>query len=197
MSIVEKLVAVCEQEWNFFGRQEIDRDGTLIRRGMQETDERFWQRVGDYWWDGVGRKLTGRDTDYPWSAAFVSWAFRRAGDAGRFPASASHCRYIRRAILDRRRGVEDAPLWGFRREERAPAIGDLICYARQPGVDFDQQPAHYKSHADIVVATAPGEIVAIGGNVQNSVTKRRLRADAAGRLADDRQAWFAVLENRL
>lgn len=197
MSIVEKLVAVCEQEWDFFGRQEIDCDGNLIRQGMQETDERFWQRVGDYWRDGVGRRLTGRDTDYPWSAAFVSWAFRRAGDAGRFPASASHCRYIRRAILDRRRGVEDAPLWCFRLEERAPAIGDLISYARQSGVDFDRQPATYKSHADIVVAIAPGEIVAIGGNVRNSVTKRHFRADAAGRLAVDRQKWFAVLENRM
>ncbi len=197
MSLVRDLVAVCERDWLLFGRQEIDRDAATIRRGMQETDERFWQRVGDYRREAVGRKPTGRDTDLPCSAAFVSWAVRQAGGEVRFPASASHSRYIRRPIRDRRREVADVPPRGFRPAERAPAVGDPICCAREFGIDSDRQPTTYKSHADVVVATAPGEVAAIGGNVGNSVAKRQLRADAVGRATDRRQAWFAVPENRL
>lgn len=145
----------------------------------------------------MNRKLTGRDSDYPWSAAFLSWAFRKAGAGDRFHYAPSHCIYIRRAIEDRKHGRHDAPLWGFRLAERAPHIGDLVCYARQSGVDFDLQQQYYKSHADIVVATKSGAIEVIGGNVGNSVTKKHLRTDAEGKLADRSQAWFAVLENRL
>lgn len=197
MTVIAELLEVCQREWALFGRQEFDLDGRLVQRGKRETDEGFWQRVGDYWRDGVGRKLTGRDSDVPWSAAFVSRAFKQAGAGTRFPYGASHSRYIRRAIRDRQREVASAPLRGFRLGERPPATGDLVCYARQAGVGFDDQPASDKSHADIVVAVGPAAIEVIGGNVGNSVGKKHLRLGPGGRLADRSQAWFAVLENRL
>jgi hypothetical protein len=76
-------------------------------------------------------------------------------------------------------------------------VGDMVAYARQDDIDFDHRTPVYKSHCDLVVAVRPGEIDVIGGNVQDSVTLKRLKTDSQGLLVDGHYRWFAVLANRL
>ena len=194
---IDKIVKLCRDEWTFFGKQEFGLDGKKIRDGMDETEEGFWQRVGIYWLEGTGQNLSGKNADYPWSATFISYVMRKAGAGDRFKYSPQHSVYIRAAIKAKTAGNEHAGVWGHRITERAPAVGDLVCYARQAGVTYDTPSADYKAHADIVVATKQGSIQVIGGNVGNSVSLKSLKLDAKGRLSDKSHQWFAVLENRL
>jgi hypothetical protein len=48
-------------------------------------------------------------------------------------------------------------------------------------------------HCDLVVTTGPGVIEAIGGNLGDAVTLRRIPADAEGRA----RGFLVVVENRL
>lgn len=197
MSITERIVSIALAEWAYFGKQEVDLNGGVLRQGRAETDEGYWQRVGVYWRDGPGKSLTGLDDDHPWSAAFISYVMRMAGAGERFRYAARHAVYIRLAVRAREAGAKKAGFWGYRLEEAKPAVGDLVCYAREPFISYDTQTDRYKSHADIVVAANATEIQVIGGNVGNSVTLKHLALDANGRLADTSRAWFAVLVNRL
>lgn len=189
----EKAVEVAVQEWERFGRQTIDINGKLLHKGGQEADEAYYQRVGDYWRDGVGLPLTGKDTHEPWSAAFVSWVMKEAGMSERFSYSEWHATYIRNSILARRRQDRTFAYWGYRLTERAPRVGDLVGYARGGGINYDYQPTVYPSHTDLVVAVRPGEIEVIGGNVLDSVSKKVLRTDTRGFLIDTHQRWFVVM----
>jgi hypothetical protein len=122
---------------------------------------------------------------------------RKAGADGHFRFNALHSVYIRKAIKARQQRDKKYGFWGFRLSERSPAIGDLVCYGREPGISFDTQSANYKSHADIVVSKSDSTIQVIGGNVGSSVSLKTLRIDAEGILIDKRYKWFAVLQNRL
>lgn len=193
--ITDKMVETARAEWEFFGRQTMQ-DGVVTHVGHREADAGYCDRVGVYW-ESVNRPLTGEDTSEPWSAAFMSWVMRQAGLGDRFTYSEWHAHYIRRAIRARRNRAENEVFWAYRLSERAPRVGDLVCYARQDDIDFDRQKEVYKSHTDLVVEVRPGEIDVIGGNVQDSVTKKTLRTDAKGHLIDRHQRWFAVMVNRL
>ena len=197
MSVIQRIVAVATEEWEYFGKQEYDLTGKKIKDGKDETEEDYWQRVGLYWRDGTGKNLTGKNDDYPWSAAFVSYVMRKAGAAQRFKYSAQHSVYIRTAIKAREQSAKAYGFWGFRLTERAPEVGDLICYSREAGISYDTQSASYKSHCDIVVSKTATSIRVIGGNVGNSVSIKNLKIEANGLLADTNLKWFAVLENRL
>lgn len=192
----ERVVAIATQEWELFGRQTIDIDGKLSHQGAQENDEGYWQRVGDYWHQGVHLDLDGRDRDEAWSAAFMSWVMRSAGLGPRFYYSEWHAHYIHRSIRARRDGDQTFAFWGYRLSERAPQVGDLVGYARQDDIDYDHQRQVYKSHTDVVVAVRPGQIDVIGGNVSDSVTKKTLRTDAEGKLIDTNHRWFVVMAAR-
>ena len=177
----QRVVQLCRQEWDFFGNQAINIDGNSIRRGKKETDEGFWQRVGIYW-QAVGRNLTGRNADFPWSAAFVSYIMKTAGAGDKFRYSASHSVYIRAAINNRNN--VNASFRGLKPLELTLKEGDLVGYPRQNGVSYDSLPPDFKSHCDIVVAVRAGEIDVIGGNVGNSVTLKTLRTNTLGQIID-------------
>jgi hypothetical protein len=193
----DRMLQLARQEWEFFGRQSIGKEGKISHPGHRESEEGYWQRVGQYWRNGVYLPWTGKDTDEAWSAAFISYVMREAGLGNRFHYSDWHAHYINQAIDGRAAGDEDLAFWGYRLGERAPQIGDLVCYRRQDDVDFDHRPETFKSHCDLVVAVRPGEIDVIGGNVQDSVTLKTLATDRDGKLIDKNQHWFAVLANRL
>ena len=190
----EKVQEIAHREWGFFGRQQIDVSGKLVRRGGREAEEGYWKRVGDYWKVGVDKDLTGKDTHEPWSAAFISYVMKEAGLGDRFSYSDWHATYIRNSILARRRKDRTFAFWGYKLNERAPQVGDLVGYRRQGGITFNYQPTVYKSHTDIVVAVRPGEIDVIGGNVKDSVTLKTLKTDAEGKLIDTQYKWFVVME---
>jgi hypothetical protein len=193
----DRMLQLAREEWEYFGRQTIGKDGNISHPGKKETDDPHWRRVGLYWRNGVYLPWTGKNTDEAWSAAFISWVMREAGLRHHFVYSDWHAHYINRAIEAREAGDDDFAFWGYRLEERAPQVGDMVAYARRDDINFDHRPEVYPSHCDIVVAVRPGEIDVIGGNVQDSVTLKTLATDESGKLIDTHQKWFCVLENRL
>lgn len=193
-NFVKKVVSLSEQEWKFFGQRTMDKNSNLIRKGMSETDDGFWQRVGIYW-QALGKDITGKNTDYPWSAAFISYIMKMAGAEDNFQYSAAHATYIRKAIKDVNK--TNAAFKGFPINNYSPQIGDLVGYAREFGIHYDNLPSFFKSHCDIVVGVRKNEIDVIGGNVGNSVTKKTLVTDNNGLVIDKQQTWFVVLQNNL
>ncbi|MEZ7795304.1 DUF2272 domain-containing protein [Citrobacter pasteurii] len=198
----DNAASIATDEWHFFGEQRYNRNGGLLHSGHKEGEDGWWQRVGLYW-AKIGRDdLDGRDHDWPWSAAFISWAMRQAGAGERFSYSASHATYISKSIRDRNQGNAKALYWGYRLNERKPQVGDLVCWDRDPDkvVDYDHQHlGNYSSHTDLVVSVGTNEIEIIGGNVGNSVTRRPLALTADGFLASDEQGGetlFAIMGYR-
>jgi hypothetical protein len=180
----------------------------------------LWQRVGEYWWLGLdandpARRWTGKhdatgqafpaadDGEFAWSAAFVSYVMRIAGAGRSFPYAASHSVYIdaaREVSLGRRR---DVALSAEPPERYAPTLGDLVCFGRGSAGDlkFAELPAgRFASHCAIVVATDPGRLSVIGGNVDDEVALTHVPVTAEGLLAgpdgnsiDPRYPWAVVL----
>ena len=221
-------VAIALREWRLWG-QGIDDDppGSRPPPLPEEKPERqagLWQRIGEYWflgqitgrpeasWTGRhgsdGRTFdAGRDADFAWSAAFVSYVMRLAGAGDRFPYAKAHHEYInaaREVSLAREAGREPS-YWAASAERLdvyAPQLGDLICLARtRRPLAFDDLPAAtFAAHCDIVVASAPGSLSVVGGNVDDSVTLKHVPVTPDGHLAapgapplDDRYPWFVVL----
>ncbi len=183
-----EVVDITVGEWNFWQQG-----------SAKETDNGYYQRVGEYWQVGTGLNYDGRDTDVPWSAAFTSWVMKTAGAGNEFNYNASHSRYIVPTIENRKSGDLNAGFVGWRLNEYAPTLGDLVCYARQSGVGYDT-PAPYQSHCDVVVAVNATNIEVIGGNVSNSVTKKTVPIDFNGYVDDVRDTtydWFVVIQNNL
>ncbi|QQS14587.1 MAG: DUF2272 domain-containing protein [Rhodospirillales bacterium] len=163
--------------------------------------------------------------DNAWSAVFVSAALREAGVASRdFRGDALHSAYLR-DILRRGRAHEAAPARVGRPlfeahpvEQRAPEPGDLICASRRRESDAVLRavflPAGPRArqawdaavetvdlgHCDIVVAVDRRKrtLSAVGGNVQDTVSRSLVPIDDEGRvLRTIERPWFMVVANRL
>tara|TARA_R110000824_G_scaffold6208_3_gene28642 strand:- start:1953 stop:2639 length:687 start_codon:yes stop_codon:yes gene_type:complete len=191
----KRIVDIANGEWALFGYQTVNKDGKTERKGRKENDEGFFQRVGDYW-ASVGSSRDGKDRSSPWSAAFISYVMGSAGGVFGVPfrKSGAHNKYIRQYINNRKSGNLKAAFVGYRINEKAPKVGDLVCYGRESGAGYDSNSS-YKGHCDIVVAKRVGEIEVIGGNVADSVTKKILATDNKGMLIDTNNDWFAVIKN--
>jgi len=195
----ESMVLLAVQEWFRFGRQTIDftRAGEpkLEILGVQETGAP--QRINDYWKSVDQPKLTGLDTEVPWSAAFISWDIESAGvPRDLFCPDARHTIYVERMVLrERQPGAAFVPRPVA---ERAPRVGDLLCSARDGGGTTLQNLNRGPGHCDIVVDVQPGKVHAIGGNVHDSVTRSVFPLDARGFLSPiAARPFFTVIENRL
>lgn len=220
----QDVVAIALREWRLFG-QPIDDDPPGTRPPpapdqMPEREPGLWQRVGDYWWQGMNAgspesgwtgKHSGEghvfpadeDGDYAWSAAFISYVMRIAAAGPRFPYSASHSTYI---DIAKQQATGQATGWIITAERPttyAPRPGDLICAARgaSAALTYDDLPAgHFPAHCDIVAGAAPGWIAVLGGNVDDAVTLKHVPVTADGKLAtadgrvlDTRYPWMVVL----
>jgi len=190
------MLKVANQEWDKFGNQTIGKDGKYIKEGFKETDEGFWQRIGDYWSEALGQKYTGKDRDVAWSAAFISWVMDKSGKLFNVPfkKSSSHSTYIIEYVKNRKENKLTAPFVAYRLNEKSAEIGDLVCYSREGSADLYDRTGGYKSHCDIVVAKRPNEIEVIGGNVNQSVTKKILSTNNLG-VVDSKGKWFAIIKN--
>ncbi len=194
------MVLLAVAEWFRFGQQTITYPNgkTQIERvGMQEGDAFASERVRDYW-KSVGRPdLSGTNHDVPWSAAFISWDIESAGvPRDQFCPDARHTVYVERMV-----GRERRPGAGFiprRLNDRAPRVGDLICASREGGKTTLDNLDRGPGHCDIVVEVRPGEVHAIGGNVDDSVSRSVFPLDANGFLSPiSARPFFTVIENRL
>jgi hypothetical protein len=221
----DAVAAIALREWRLFGSQvDDDQPGTYRPASPEDKPERqqgLWQRVGEYWWLGMNAGApesvwTGRhdangitfpasvDSQYAWSAAFVSYVMRIAGAGAGFPYSATHSDYIDIA-KQMTLGQTNGWLIGAERPEAyAPRPGDLICCGRGSARDlrYDDLPAgHFPGHCDIVVDTAvPGQIAVVGGNADDAVMLKHVPVMPDGRLAtpdgqilDPRYNWMVVL----
>ncbi len=101
------------------------------------------------------------------------------------------------SIVKRKNEDNKAPFWGFRLHEVRPEIGDIVCKWRETPRDFEDAEASdsFKSHSDIVVSVQPDFVLAIGGNVGNSVNITRYKKTGAGFLAPQ-DAVFIHMVNR-
>ena len=130
--------------------------------------------------------------DTPWSAAFVSWLAVQAGLApDEFAFSEAHVDYAGAAW---QAGLAEAAGEAPRHAMRAcdlmltsPRRGDIVCHARGAGAGLDsferlgavlsERPTGGRAlpmHCDVVVAVDAGGFDAVGGNVLQSVSLRRL-----------------------
>ena len=192
------MVLLAVAEWFRYGRQTIDftqRPPRLEVRGWHEREQP--QRINDYW-KSVGRPdLSGLDTKWPWSAAFISWDVQSAGvRRNLFCPDARHTIYVERMVMrERRPGAVFIP---HHVDERAPQVGDILCASRDNGGTTLENLNRGPGHCDIVVELRPGEVHAIGGNVGDSVTRSVFPLDGRGFLAPiSARPFFTVIENRL
>jgi hypothetical protein len=133
-------------------------------------------------------------SDTPWSAAFISYLMDRAGlSEAQFHFASAHAVYIRPAL----EGPEQHPDYAYRAcdpRKTAPRVGDLICYGRaaKPLRSFADWQAQMgaldgsvKSHCDLVVSVdrKAAKMESMGGNVEQSVTWRKLMLDERGLLS--------------
>lgn len=191
-----RVVSLAKKEWKGWGEPTIDINGNQIKIGGFESNDGYSERVGRYWKEGTGNNLDGDDRQVPWSATFISWLYKKAGAGNKFVYNASHSKYITDSIRNRKQGNLNAPFVGYRIDEIAPQVGDMVCYARQTGITYDSTGS-YKSHCDIVVSTKGNQIEVIGGNVNQAVTKKILKTGYKGTLLDSSKNWFAVIKNNI
>jgi hypothetical protein len=140
--------------------------------------------------------------DTPWSAAFISYLVRVAAlDDSEFAYSDAHVRYVSAAfdaLEEEQRDGGAAVAYAYRACDIArttPRPGDLVCFSRAGTAELDdfgllaealaERRAggawrSFPMHCELVVRTDPAAagFDAIGGNVVQSVTRRRLELNA-------------------
>jgi hypothetical protein len=216
-------VAIAMTEWRGWGSvvdDEADDNQPAAPAAKPERQPGLWQRVGEYWWQGMNpgdftQAWTGKhdangavfpagdDEDFAWSAAFISYVMRIAGAGARFPFAPAHATYInlaREMSLGRTNGLV---VWAEAPDAVAPDLGDLICFGRHAAarLRFADLPAPpFPAHCDIVVGREPGRLAVIGGNVDDSVTLSHVPVTEDGRLAppggaplDALHPWMVVV----
>ena len=190
MAGLQELAGQDHAEW---GGQTTTPGGQPIKAGAQETDPGRVEKVGEYWND-VGMNWDG-NTDQPWSSAYMSSLHERAGVTN-FDSSIRHGTYINSAIEAEKNNDPDAAYHGQRVGDRAPEVGDLVCWTRgNTSANYDdQRGGKYSSHCDLVVGSGENSITTLGGNVGNSVSTRQFSVDDNGLLNDPSKNFIAVLE---
>jgi hypothetical protein len=209
-------IAIATTEWRAWGSRVDDTDGATyhpVPGAMAERAPGLWQRVGEYWWQGMppgtrDAAWTGLhdahgqvfppdlDGNYAWSAAFISYVMRLAGAGSAFPYAADHAHYINYAALAAAGRIRHPLLIAQNPARYAPVAGDLICFSRGQHLAFADLPTAtpFAAHCAIVVATAPGSATIIGGNVDDAVTETHLHTAPDGRLTANANDWFVILQ---
>lgn len=169
-------------------------------RGISELSNQMSQTLIKYW-KTVGLNFTADQMQntsvhakYPWSSAFISYVFYKAGAKEKFPYSSSHAGYFQ--VAKQNRNNKNAPLRGFRITEYAPKVGDLVVNSRQAGAGYDTT-GFFASHGEIVVEVGNGYIKTIGGNVQDAVIERTFKTNSKGLLEGNRVSFFMVIQNNI
>lgn len=202
----QRLVDTVQTEWKFF-RRTTRPLSDIWQLGANQDVEPFTSRIGDYW-NAVDRPDWNGATPEPWSAAFISWAFKTAGAGADFWGDETHSVYVDR--IRRHDGMSEK-LTLHAPDKWIPRVGDLIWNSRgerNPPQSYaeaiEQLDAgrFIDSHVDVVVDVAPGRCSSIGGNVWHvkqggSVTRADWRTDEAGYLIDERKCWIGVIHNEL
>jgi hypothetical protein len=207
-------IAIATDEWRLWGNRIDDNWGAGYSQTDSTMGERqpgLWQRVGEYWWEGMNANApesawTGKhdahgnvfpvavNGQYAWSAAFISYVMRIAGAGEKFPYAPDHAYYINDAARAAQGKIKNPLLIAEDPATYAPRLGDLICFARGQArtLTFANLPtAHgFPAHCSIVVSGRPDQISVIGGNVDDAVTLQHVPATNSGQIGPP---WFVVL----
>jgi hypothetical protein len=208
-------VAIALDEWRLWGMRVDDKWGAGYVQAdatMAERQPGLWQRVGEYWWEGMNANepaaaWTGKhdaggkvfpvavNGQYAWSAAFISYVMRIAGAGAEFPYAPDHAYYINYAARAALGKIQNPLLIAENPATYAPRLGDLICFGRghARALTFADLPtAHaFPAHCSIVVAGMPNQISVIGGNVDDSVTLQHVPASNSGQIGPP---WLVVIK---
>ena len=211
----EDAVAIALREWRLFGSLTGDQPEATQK---PERVPGLWERVGEYWWLGLGgvsreARWTGKhdengrvfaasdDERYAWSAAFVSYVMRIAGAGERFPYAPNHATYVNAAAS----GTSPI-LRAHAPQTYAPKLGDLLCFGRDRVAAVCQLQlicrtavaTFWPGHCAIVVAQRPGALDVVGGNEDDAVTMDHVAVAADDGLAsaDGATHWPIVIEIR-
>lgn len=173
----------------------------------KEFNKPYSKYVGRMW-ESIGLSLDGEDTDVPWSAAFISYCVRQAAEKccvdnphieskySTFKFSAAHAKYVHDSI--KRKGDSSSPFHGLKVTECKPQPGDIVCRGRSgSGVSYNYASNHdaFKSHCDIVISVYEDHLVAIGGNVSDSVNPTMYDLTPDGYLDGSKKDVYAILVN--
>jgi hypothetical protein len=210
----QDAVAVALDEWLLWGSRVDDKGGAGYRQEdatMGERQPGLWQRVGEYWWEGMNadepdNACTGKhdaegrvfpvavNAQYAWSAAFISYVMRIAGAGKNFPYAPDHATYINYAARAAKGEIQNPLLIAEDPKLYAPRLGDLICFGRRSarGLKFVDLPTAtlFPAHCSIVVAGAVEQISVIGGNVDDAVVMEHVATSNAGLVGSP---WFVIL----
>ena len=193
-SFKRNIISNSNKEWKLWGSP-LMVGGKLKKSGEFECTPIYKERVGEYWNKGTGNNYDGCDRTKAWSSAFISFIMKKSGAGNSFPYSSAHNKYIRPFIQNRKQNL-NSDFKAYKLNEEKPQLGDLVCYSRESGVDYDTTRA-YLGHCDIVVDINRNKntIEVIGGNVSDGVTKRILNIDNKGYLNDTNNDWFTIIKN--
>ncbi len=207
-------VAIAMDEWRLWGMRVDDHDGAgyvQTDATMGERQPGLWQRVGEYWWEGMNSgepdaAWTGKhdargrifpvavNGQYAWSAAFISYVMRIAGAGPAFPYAPDHATYINYAARAAQGQINNPLLIAEDPKLYAPRLGDLVCFGRgrARGEKFADLPTArpFPAHCSIIVAGADQKFSVIGGNVDDAVVLEHVPASDAGLIGPP---WFVVL----
>jgi hypothetical protein len=139
---------------------------------VKETNQAVYDDIKRYW-ESIGwNENQWTPTGTAWSSAFISYIMRKAGAKDDFKYASSHSEYIVEAIKNRKENNNNK-FKAYKLNEKKLELGDLVCYARQDGVTYNSTGS-YASHCDIVVSIDGNSADGIGGNVSDSVSKKKI-----------------------
>lgn len=196
-----RLIGVVSREWQFFGGAAWRYKRPSTGHARLEHEPGYRERVQHYWKSALRRDV--RDTRrIGWSGAFISFVMKEAGAKQGFPYSGTHTTYIARAIRNRKKGLTNASIVGYKPGEYAPRPGDMVCNSLTAGIDYDNIDRRYSAHCDVVVARGFRHVEVIGGNLTNSVRKRVLLTDENGHVFPNQprridpyvKRWFVIIK---
>jgi hypothetical protein len=202
------VVRLCQEEWEFFDRGKrkeyqnkvFRRVGTYWRHGLNipRRNGRTGVNFGDLDPDDPNVIVpASRNKNPKWSAAFISWVARNAGAGEAFHYSSFHSRYILAALRAAGNPKSKEKFIARRHTGTTPRLGDLIACGRSTAKDatFDtaecfwseRRKDFFPSHTDFVVEVdVAGRFVrTIGGNVRNTVGRKRWPLDSRGHIRDN------------
>lgn len=186
-SFVKRLVRIAKDEaskWN----------------AITELSAKASNYLIDYWkavrinFSPAQMQNSSVQSNYPWSSAFISYLFYKAGAKDQFPYASSHSGYFQKAKANRNN--KNAPLRGFRITEYAPKVGDLVVYTREDGKGYDSN-GYFASHGELVIESGKNYIKAVGGNVSNKVKVSTYKTDQNGKLSGNKAPFFMVIQNNI
>lgn len=168
-----------------------------------ETVEPYSSYIAEYWRLLGQNNLSGKDTNWYWSAAFICFILNKAGYT-RTRFDKHHSVYIHQSIQNRITNTQ-GDFWGYRIDEAKPQVGDLVCQWRETETTYEiaEMRSLFPSHTDIIIAVRDRAVITLGGNVANaasrgqgvSVETKTFDLDANGFLMSERRV-FAIMKNQ-